>query len=523
VGIKGRSLSILPLILSLLAWGLLGCSQPHLEIVSNHSGTFSEIDEYIQRQMENGDIPGLSVAIFQHGEIYYLKGFGVTSLSNPSPVTPQTVFDLASISKSFTALGVMLLADQGLVDLDTSVQHYLADFQPNDPRSAQITVRQLLNQTSGLPGTFSEPLIYYQGSDAMEKLLAAVNRLHLAREPGLSFEYANINYAILGALIERLSGNTFEDYMQHEGFTPMEMTNTTLNPEEAAKLERADGHQPMFGQVVARNIPYFRSASPAGWVMSSAEDMVRWLTMLLNKGNVDQRQVFPVAIIEEMQTPATTFVENNQFLSYGMGLYLKQELDLTQVIWHGGDTPNFLSDMLLIPEQQFGVVVLTNSQASTIGHNIAPGVVSLILGVDLKMGNIPWWAHWEAIDNIAIGLLIFTTLLILAGVGYGWYTWRQFRNKNRHFIGSSRAGAMLPAWQAVLHMTPLAIFFLFALAGYLVLQTLYGYNLYEALILFQLGAPPGIAIAGLAFVLVIFLWALLLAFITLFTRRSSTA
>ncbi|MCK5576807.1 MAG: beta-lactamase family protein [Dehalococcoidales bacterium] len=521
MAIKG-SLSILPLVLSLLAWGLLGCSQPQPEVVSNRSEPFPKIDEYIQQQMEYGDIPGLSVAIVQHGEILYLKGFGVTSLSNPSPVTPQTVFDLASISKSFTALGVMLLANEGLIDLDTTVQHYLADFQPDDPRASQITVRQLLNQTSGLPGTFSEPLIYYQGSDAMRKMLAAVNRVHLNQEPGLSFEYANINYAILGALVERLSGVTFEDYMQQEVFTPMGMTSTTLYPEEAAKLERADGHQPMFGQVVARNIPYFRSASPVGWVMSSAEDMVRWLTMLLNKGGIDQRQIFPAAVISEMQTPAATFVENDQVLSYGIGLYIKQEPDLTPIIWHGGDTPNFLSDMLLIPDQQFGVVVLTNSQATTIGHNIAPGVANLILGLELKMGNIPWWAHWEAIDNIATGALSFITLLALGGVGYGWYIWRQFRNKNRHFIGSAQAGAMPPAWQAALNMTPLAIFILFALAGYLVLHTLYGYNLYEVLVLFQAGSPPGIYIVGVALVLVVFLWALLLAFITLFTRSSKT-
>ena len=513
---------ILPIAVSLLACGLLGCSQPQPEVIFSQSGPFPEIDEYIQQQMEDGGIPGLSVAVVQHGEILYLKGFGVTSLSNPLPVTPRTVFDLASISKSFTALGVMLLADEGLIDLDTSVQQYLADFQPDDPRASQITVRQLLNQTSGLPGAFSEPLIYYQGSDAMEKLLASVNRLHLNREPGLSFEYANMNYAILGALVERVSGTTFEDYTQQKVFTPMGMTSTTLYPEEAAKLERADGHQPMFGQVVARNIPYFRSASPAGWVMSSAEDMVLWLTMLLNKGDMDQRQIFPAAIIEEMQDPAANFEENNQVLSYGMGFYIKQGPDLTPVIWHGGDTPNFLSDMLLVPGQQFGVVVLTNSQATTVGHNIAPRVASIILGLELNMGNIPWWAHWEAVDNIATGAISFTILLTLGAVGYGWHAWRQFRNKKRHFIGSSQASAMLPAWQTALHMMPLAIFILFALAGYLVVRTLYGYNLYEALILFQMGAPPGIYIAGITFILVVFLWALLLAFITLFTRSSKT-
>ena len=175
---KSRTGLILLIMVCLSTLTLIGCGKTaELEPggVSTNEAlvSYSEVDDYIEQQMMGEDIPGLVVVIVQRDEIVYLKCFGVTSLKDPSPVTPQTIFDLASISKSFTALGVLLLRDEGLIDLDAPVQQYLPDFQLADPRASEITVRQLLNQTSGLPGTFSTPLVFHQGDDAMEKMIAA--------------------------------------------------------------------------------------------------------------------------------------------------------------------------------------------------------------------------------------------------------------------------------------------------------------------------------------------------------------
>lgn len=248
------------------------------------SVSYPEVDDYIKQQMEADNIPGVAVAVVRGDEAVYCKGFGIASVKTNLAVTPQTIFDLASISKSFTALGILLLRDDGLIDLDASVQQYLPDFQPNDSLSSHITVRHLLNHMSGLPGTFSAPIIFQQGDDDMVALVAAMGRVRLNREPGSSFEYADINYCLLGALIERVSGITFEDYIQQRIFSPLGMDNTTLYPEEAAASSRADGYQSMYGRVVARNIPIYRSALPAGWVMSGAEDMCKWLVTHLNDG-----------------------------------------------------------------------------------------------------------------------------------------------------------------------------------------------------------------------------------------------
>jgi CubicO group peptidase (beta-lactamase class C family) len=526
--VTGKIGSILIITVCLSNLTFIGCSrvsQLEPEAVSglDNDGGYTEVDNYIKQQMMAEGIPGLAVVVVRGDKIIYLKGFGITSLSDPSPVTPQTIFDLASVSKSFTALGVLLLEDDGLIDLDTPVQHYLPDFQLADPRASEITVRQLLNQTSGLPGTFSEPLIFHQGDDAMEQMVASLDHVRLNQPPGSSFEYADINYCLLGALIERVTGMTFEDYMEQKIFVPLGLSHTTLYPDEAAELGRADGHQPMFGQIIARNIFIYRSASPAGWVMSSAEDMGKWLIVHLNGGCTAEGQVIPADDIEEAHTPAVLFEENGEEIGYCMGWLSSCGSDDVSLIWHGGDTPNFTTDMILLPDYQLGVVVLVNSQASAIGHSIAPGIANLILGLELEPMAVPWWAYWKAIDTIATIALIFIFLLLLALVLYIWRIWRQFKAKQRHFLGSSLAGPMLPAWQLVLYITPLVLLTMFALAGYLVIKALYGYNFYEVLLLFQSASPPGVYISGMMLIFTVLLWAFLLAFLALFTRSSKPA
>ena len=139
---------------------------PDIAIVQKTAGQTtqplpSQIDQYIQGQMTKQNIVGLSVAVVQNNEVTYLNGFGAASIKRKTQVTPQTIFDLASCSKSFTAMATLLLWNDGLIDLDQPVKHYIPEFQLADEKaSAEITVRELLNQTSGLPGDLSEPLNY---------------------------------------------------------------------------------------------------------------------------------------------------------------------------------------------------------------------------------------------------------------------------------------------------------------------------------------------------------------------------
>jgi CubicO group peptidase (beta-lactamase class C family) len=479
-------------------------------------GSFTNIDYFIQHFIEEEGIPGLAVVIAHEEQIVYEKGFGVTSLNNPSPVSPRTVFDLASVSKSFTALGVLLLRDEGLIDLDYPLSLYLPDFHLDDRQlSDRITVRHLLNQTSGLPAVSTEPLAFYKGKDAMNVMVAALGDIKLNVDPGRAFEYANLNYALLGALIEKVTGLTFEDYMQQQVFTPLGLNNTTVYPDEAASGERADGHQLLFGQVITKNTTLYRSAAPAGWIMSSAEDMGRWLLLHLNSGRLDGEQVVPDREIRQSHEAGAMFDLSGQVVGYGMGWFSVTTDDNLAVVWHGGDTLNFGADMLLFPDQQLGVVVLINSQNSSVMHRIASGVAGMMLGIDVELPTAPWWASWQTVDRIATGAIGLVALMALALVAYIWREWRYLREH----LGMTRGEQRIAAGSLMLRSIPLGLLGLAAAAGFLVVENLFGFNPYLAILIFGDSAPPGVWIAGLAIIGIISLWVIALAALAPFSAQ----
>lgn len=476
-----------------------------------------DIDNYIRQQMQDNRIPGLSMGIVIDNEIAYLKGFGLASVKKNTAVSPQTVFDLASCSKSFTALAVLLLWHDGIIELDAPFSRYVPEFKLEDNgQTSIITVRQLLNQTSGLPGTFSEPVAYHQGPDAMVNLIAAMKKVGINRPPGSSFEYTNLNYALLGALIERVSGEPFEDYVKQHIFLPLGMKNTTLSPEAAALMNRADGHQLFLGKVITRNVPVYRSMAPAGWVMSSAADMCRWLEINLSEGKVDGVEVIPAELIRLMHSTEVAVAKDGENAGYGMGWFTGTTDDGTPVLWHGGDTPNFLADMILLPQQQTGIVMLVNGQTCTDAHQIAQKVLSMVTDENIRLPAAPWWSSWKSTDDISTYASLFS-LVSLAALGF--YIWWQIRAINR---GRQNPAAASPPsrrkkiWLFVVPATPWAILLIPFGGAFIVMQALFGVNAFGTLIRLGYFTPPGTVIAAILILVTLFLWAIAISLMTIF-------
>ena len=510
---KTLFLSLLVCFASVLMTGCAGAADSETSTIQSK---YSDIDKYIEHVQKKEQIPGIAIAIVQGSEILYCNAYGVSSVDSNQPLTTDTLFDLASLTKSFTALGVLSLEDSGLIDIDQPLQKYLPDFQIADVRGADITTRHLLNQTGGIPSIFSEILIF---NDSYEEMLASLNNLRLNNDPGTAFEYADLNYCLLGALIERVSGMTYEEYMDYAVFTPLGMEHTTVDPDKAKLLGKADGHQPMYDKVVVRNIPSMKSARAAGWVMSCAEDMGKWLLVNLNGGILDGKQVVPDDDIEELHSIAILYRDNNEQMAYGMGWSISYNTDILYH-FHCGDTPNFTADMLLLPDHDTGIAVLVNGQVSNISHNIAAEIANMQLGLELTAINVPWWAHWKALDTLATGILFSVIGLFIILIMYLWWLLKQFNAGKCCFFRSNIAGPCPPAWQTVLYLLPITIFSLIFIGGNIVLNTLYGYNLFEALALFGRGAPPGLYISGISLIVILTLWVLLLALAGLFMRKT---
>ena len=241
----------------------------------------SAVDQYLLDSLARAGIPGAAIAITRGTDVLHVRGYGHDS--EGEPVTEHTPFRIASLSKAFTSLAVMQLVDAGRVALDDTVYAHLPEFRIADPRGADITIRQLLNQTSGLADREVPDLSRPQPAT----LAQATTSLHSARlvaDPGTEFNYHNPNYQVAARLVEVVSGESFDDYLRENVFEPAGMNESRNTQSDNTPVSGlADGHVLAYGQPIAVAAPG-DFADGAGGVVSTAADMAQWLTLQASGG-----------------------------------------------------------------------------------------------------------------------------------------------------------------------------------------------------------------------------------------------
>ncbi len=323
---------------------------------SKEENEYQAIDDYITARMRSDRIPGMALAIVKGDQIVYMKGYGQADPSG-RPATPQTPFLIGSITKPFTALAIMQLVDAGKVDIDAPVQRYIPWFRVADPQaSAQITVRMLINQTSGLPGDPTQVTwttwTWQNTPDAIERYVRLLAKVKLAFPPGQSFTYANDNYATLGMIIQSVTGQSYEDYIREQVFAPLDMQNSFVSEDEAAQHGLATGYRWWFGFPVPASLPFNRANLPAGFVISSAEDMAHFLIAQMNGGRYQDVSVLSpksTALMQSEPPPGR----------YGMGWETAQ-LNGRRLINQDGSPGSFQTSLFFDPETRVGVFVAAN-------------------------------------------------------------------------------------------------------------------------------------------------------------------
>jgi CubicO group peptidase (beta-lactamase class C family) len=379
-------------------WGLLAAlaivggyfaSRPGSAIpAANGTGTdpeFASIERFVEREMAAQRIPGLALGIVRDDRVVYVRGFGEAD-SSGREVTPQTPFIIGSLSKSFTALAIMQLVETGKVDLDAPVQRYLPWFRVADEEaSAAITVRHVLNQTSGLSAKTGRS---FQGNgdtsdSALEEAVRKLASASLTAPVGEKYQYSTINYSVLGLIVQSVSGDTYEGYIQSEIFDPLQMRNAFTSQAEAEQQGLANGYNYWFGRPKAADLPQNRGLVPAGYLMASAEDMTHYLLAQINGGRYSDTSVLSPAGVGSLHQPAVQTPSADT--SYAMGWFVGPLNDIP-AIHHQGETFNFHANAVLIPTSHLGVIVLMNSQNSLdlFTNNrmgtIAEGVTSILEG-----------------------------------------------------------------------------------------------------------------------------------------------
>jgi CubicO group peptidase (beta-lactamase class C family) len=346
---------------------------------------YAEIESFVQDEMAAQRVPGLALGIVENDRIVYIRGFGKADDSGQA-VTPETPFIIGSVAKSFTALAIMQLVEASKIDLDAPVQRYLPWFRVADEKaSAEITVRHLLNHTSGISTKTGRT---YQGdgdtSDtALEQAVRRLKSAGLTAPVGSKHQYSTINYSVLGLIVQTVAGRSYESYVQTKIFYPLQMQNSYTSEAAARPAGLATGYNYWFGRPRAANLAYNRGLVPAGYLISSAEDMTHYLVSQLNSGRYNGASVLPPGGISELHRPAVQTPKEGT--SYGMGWFVGPLNDIP-VIHHQGETFNFHANVVLIPQRREGVVVLMNAENSldlfTNGRmgTIAAGVTSLLEG-----------------------------------------------------------------------------------------------------------------------------------------------
>jgi CubicO group peptidase (beta-lactamase class C family) len=415
----------------------------------------AQIDAYLQSRMRLEHIPGLALGVVRGGQVIYLKGYGSAGPDGRA-VTPQTPFIIGSSSKSFTALAVMQLVEAGKLDLDAPVTKYLPWFRTVDSTASnQITVRNLLNQDSGL-GVYAGRQGMAdndQSAAALEQGVRELAGLQLSRPVGKAFEYSNANYSILGLIVQAVSGIPYEEYVQSAIFAPLDMQHSAAARSDLAVRDIATGYRYWFLWPVAYDAPYPRRMTPAGFLISSAEDMAHYLIAQLNGGTYDNQRVLSPAGIDTLHTAGPTS-------SYAMGWEVRGQPGARKLA-HAGDVSNFHSNMLLLPDQQLGIVILINvngySHISAVNTPVE-GVAEILLGQDLSTAvNSP--------ANRVAPLLPLIPLIVLVI----WITGSYFFIKRWRSLGKLPARGMHRLWRYYL---PLAVDFCLASLAWILVPRL---------------------------------------------------
>lgn len=345
---------LIPLLLSLhviCVWGQQKMPYPDFERM---------IDSIVLSQKESFDVPGLAVGILRDHEVVYAKGFGVQGLDTQDPLTKQSLFHMASVSKPFVATAIMQLVEVGKLDLDERLVTYLPYFVMSDERYEAITIRQMLNHTSGIPDVEDYEWDNPQFDDeAAERYVKSFTHDQLDFAPGERYDYSNAAFDILADLIAKASGMTFEAYMKKHLFDPIGMVNSTFSkPEVPTELathpHQMDDSLQMSVQIV---YPYNRIHAPSSTLHSNVEDMLRWAQVNLNRGEINGTRIFSTSAYNMLTLPqVSTRGMDSVCLSWFSG-YLGEY----RMLQHSGGDKGYRSYFAFLPEANMAIVMMANN------------------------------------------------------------------------------------------------------------------------------------------------------------------
>jgi CubicO group peptidase (beta-lactamase class C family) len=359
------------------------------------------VDALVEDAVKAWDVPGVAVVIVDREQVLWLKGYGRRELNSDAPVTPDTIFPLASCSKAFTTTLLAMLADEGKLAWDDPVRKHWPDFHLADPLAdAQVTLRDVLTHRTGLAG---HDLLWYRSPLTQEELVRRAGKLPLDKPFRTAFQYQSILYTAAGLAAGRTGGDSWAALVKRHIFEPLSMSAARCTTPTAAEApDRATPHRPD-RQGRLRPIPWYVQAepNPAGSVHASARDLAAWLRFQLGDGTFGGKRLVSAANLAETHTPQFALrleglvrAANPEtvFLNYGLG-WVIQDYRGHLLVSHAGAIDGFRAHITLVPRAGYALALLSNRHQTRMNLALSNALVDRLLGLP----PLDWNAYFEAV------------------------------------------------------------------------------------------------------------------------------
>lgn len=352
-------------------------------------------DKQIADSMNAWQMPGVAVAVVQNDHVVYLKGFGVKQIGGNEPITPDTLFEIASDTKAFTTTAMAMLADEKKLDWDDPVRKYVEYFHLDDPcADSLVTLRDIVSHRTGLS---RHDELWDYTDWPREKVIRSIGEVKLTKPIRSAYQYNNIMFALAGEVVASAAKVSWDDFIRTRIFEPLGMTHSRTSMAGWNASPHATGHRydTATGRFFVQTMRDYDSIAPAGTIMSSARDMARWLRFQLAGGVIDGKRLISADALNETHTPQMVIrleglgkeaAPETNLEAYGLG-WVIQDYRGQLLVSHAGALNGFRSQVALLPNRNAGVVVLANAGRGFAVAALRNAILDQILGAPARDWN----------------------------------------------------------------------------------------------------------------------------------------
>jgi CubicO group peptidase (beta-lactamase class C family) len=372
---------------------LLACLLTALPLLAQLSVPPADLDDYVARSMKTLEVPGLAVAIVKDGKVVFSKGYGVRKLGDPTLVDENTLFGIGSNTKAFTAAALATLVDAGKITWDDPVYERLKGFETYDPYvSKEMRIRDLLCHRSGLGLGEGDLMFWPHTTYTRDEVVYRLRYLKPATSFRTTYAYNNLMFLTAGQVVAEVSGKSWDDYLREKIFQPLGMNNTnTSNSLFRPDENWAYPHEKVDGTLQVIPFENLDNAGPAGSINSSIADMSKWVLLQLNHGKIPgtETRIFSEKTSNDMwaqqmitpvrMAPPELKILQSHFSGYGLGWGLR-DYKGRKLVGHSGGVAGFVTRVMLVPEDNLGVIILTNAESTSAFEAVLMHILDAYLG-----------------------------------------------------------------------------------------------------------------------------------------------